>query len=95
VPLIATDAGGIPEILNPAIEQLLPAGDTGALAGRMLAALDAPDRMRAEAMVRRDRVKQGFSLASMASRIEDIYRDALEGYREHPASPALKADFPR
>ena len=46
-------------------------------------------------MLRRERVKQRFSLATMAARIEDIYRAALEGYREHGASAALKADFSR
>ena len=95
VPLITTDVGGIPEILDPAIERLLPAGDAGALAASMLAALEAPEQMNAEAMLRRGRVKQGFSLATMASRIEDIYRSALEGYRQHGASAALKADFSR
>ena len=47
-------------------------------------------------MLRRERVKQKFSLAVMAPRIEDIYRGALEGtIEQHGASAALKADVSR
>jgi len=40
-------------------------------------------------------MKQKFSLAAMAAQTEDIYRAALERYRERPAGPALEADYPR
>ena len=74
MPLIATDVGGIPEIFEGETERLVPPGDAAALAAAMRAALDAPDRMAAEAMLRRERVKQKFSLTVTARRIEDIYR---------------------
>jgi glycosyltransferase involved in cell wall biosynthesis len=84
LPLIATHVGGIPEILDPASERLLPPGDADALAEAMRAALRAPDRMQAAAMLRRERMAQRFSLATMATRIEAIYRGALERrYRGH------------
>ena len=44
----------------------------------MRAALAAPERMVAEAMLRRSRVEEKFSLSATARRIEDIYRAALE-----------------
>jgi hypothetical protein len=52
--------------------------------------------MAAEAMLRRDRVKQKFSLAGMVARVEDIYRGALEqGYRAARVGSAVEAGVPR
>jgi glycosyltransferase involved in cell wall biosynthesis len=96
VPLIATNVGGIPEIFEGEADRLLPPGDARALAAAMRAAIAAVDQMTAEAMLRRMRAKQKFSLAAMAGRTEDIYRDALEGrYRMLRASPAAEADLSR
>jgi glycosyltransferase involved in cell wall biosynthesis len=78
LPLIATDVGGIPEILSGESERLVPPGDADALGAAMQEALLAPEKMRAEAMLRRERMAQRFSLATMATRIEAIYRGALE-----------------
>lgn len=95
LPLIATKVGGIPEILDGAAERLVPPGDAQAVAEAMRLALNAPERMAAEAMLRRDRVKQEFSLGSMSGQIEGIYRNALEACRERPADPVVKAGAPR
>jgi hypothetical protein len=60
----------------------------------MREALAAPARMAAEALLRRERVAQRFSLAAMAARIEDIYREALEArYRLLRAPAVPEADF--
>jgi glycosyltransferase involved in cell wall biosynthesis len=91
LPLIATQVGGIPEILDGPSERLVPPGDPAALAGAMRRALDAPAEMRAAARSRRQRLKQKFSLSGMASRVEAIYQAARERYRERPASAALEA----
>lgn len=96
MPVIATSVGGIPEILDAATDRLVPPGDAAALAEAMLLALRAPDRMLVEAMLRRDRVKQKFSLDHMARQVEAVYRGALDRrYREGRASPAVEADVPR
>ena len=95
IPIIATDVGGIPEVLAGEGERLLPPGDAASLADAMQAALAAPERMRAEAALRRGHIERNFSLARMTARIEDIYRSALERYRERPASAAAEADLPR
>jgi glycosyltransferase involved in cell wall biosynthesis len=78
LPLIATNVGGIPEILTGEWEHLVPPGDADALAAAMQGARGGPEGMRAEAMLRRERMAQRFSLAAMATRIEAIYRGGLE-----------------
>ncbi len=94
-PLIATNVGGIPEILPGKEERLLPPGDPVALAEAMRQALAAPERMAAEAVLRREAVKQKFSLAVMAASVEKLYRDPLQPYRERDVSPALEAGISR
>ncbi len=78
MPLIATNVGGVPEIFECEAKRLVAPGDAPALAASMRAALAAPERMVAEAMLRRSRVEEKFSLSATARRIEDIYRAALE-----------------
>ncbi len=93
VPLIATRVGGIPEMFEGEAERLVAPGDADALAEAMRAALLAPGEMAAEAMLRRERVKQKFSLAVSAGRIEDIYRAALEArYSVERARAVAEAD---
>jgi glycosyltransferase involved in cell wall biosynthesis len=96
IPLIATNVGGIPEIFAGEAERLVRPGDAGALATAMRSALTAPETFLAQAMSRRVRVKQKFSLAATASRIEEIYRDALEArYSLGRAGAVAEADASR
>jgi glycosyltransferase involved in cell wall biosynthesis len=96
MPLIATNVGGIPEIFSGETERLVEPGDPEALAAAMRAALGEPERLAAEAMLRRARVKQNFSLGPVVARIEDIYRVALEArYSVMRAHPVAEADLPR
>jgi hypothetical protein len=62
----------------------------------MREALAMPGNLAAEAMLAQGRLKQKFSLAAMAGRIEDIYRDGLERrYSVVRASAVPEADFSR
>lgn len=92
MPLITSNVGGIPEVFAGETERLVPPGDAEGLAAAMRTALAEPDRVHAEAMLRRERVKEQFSLAATARRIERIYRDALEAryslIRENPVAEA-------
>ncbi len=77
MPLIATRVGGIPEIFEGETECLVEPGDAHALAHALGAALEQPEAMAAQAVLRQERVAENFSLAASARRIEDIYRAAL------------------
>ncbi len=96
MPLIATNVGGIPEIFAGEAHRLVAPGDVEALAAAMRAALAAPARMSADAMLLRGRVEQKFSLAVTARQIEDIYRAALEArYTSLRASAVAEAEVSR
>lgn len=96
IPLIATRVGGIPEIFVGEADRLVEPGDAVPLAQAMRSALVAPERLKADAMLRRERVKQKFSLAATAGRIEEIYREALETrYSTRRASTVAEADATR
>jgi glycosyltransferase involved in cell wall biosynthesis len=94
LPLVATHVGGIPEIVDA--DELVPPGDARALAEALRRALRDPERAAAAAMLRRDRIREKFSLESMAARVEDIYRGALDRrYRTACAGTAAEARFSR
>ncbi len=96
VPLIASHVGGIPEVFVGEAERLVPPGDATELADAMRAALTEPKRLQAEAMLRRDRVKQSFSLDAAAGRIEAIYRETLDArYSVVRTGPVAEVDLPR
>jgi len=79
-PVVATDAGGIPEIvLDGETGFLVPPGDVRALAEKIAALLAAPEA--AEAMGRRGRarVQAHFTAAQMARQIEDCYEAVIAG----------------
>lgn len=78
LPVITTSVGGIPEIFAGTTETLVPPGDAGALAAAMQAVLDRPGAAQAEMRKRLERVATEFSLDTMVSRIEALYREVKE-----------------
>jgi len=90
MPMVATNVGGIPEIFLDEEERLIEPGNVGALAYALEDALDHAPRLAAEAQERRLGVRDRFSLAGMAERIEALYRDALARRRGN-AEEAPKA----
>lgn len=77
VPLIATQVGGVPEIVEGSDTRLVPAGDAGALACALALASDdfAAATRRAEQL--RTLVGQRFTMERMMRAVLEFYRDGL------------------
>jgi glycosyltransferase involved in cell wall biosynthesis len=80
VPLVASDVGGLHEILEHEVDALLvPAGDPGMLADavtRLVADADLRARLARNA---RDKVNARFLAAPMVDRYLEVYRRASVG----------------
>jgi glycosyltransferase involved in cell wall biosynthesis len=77
VPLIATRAGGIAEILGADAARLVPPGDANALAAAISAALADPIALRQCAMRLRLRVREAFSADVMTAAVLAAYAETL------------------
>ncbi|MEZ5856220.1 MAG: glycosyltransferase family 4 protein [Hyphomicrobiaceae bacterium] len=74
--LIATDVGGVPEIVEGTDTKLVPPGDAEALAQAMRAILDDPDGAKARAEQLKAAISQRFTIAAMAEGVLRFYADA-------------------
>jgi glycosyltransferase involved in cell wall biosynthesis len=73
LPLLATDVGGIPEIVAGTDTDLLPPGDADALAHAMLEVLDNPGASEARATRLRQAIAERFTIAAMTDGVLDLY----------------------
>jgi len=73
VPLIATNAGGIPEIVANCDMALLPPGDADALARAMQSFLDDPEAAKAGAKRLRQSVQQRFAIGATTAAVLAFY----------------------
>ncbi len=76
IPLVATNVGGIPEIVAGTDTGLVPAGDDVALASAMQAVVSDRDAALAKAQRLRAAVERQFTATAMAASILDFYRTA-------------------
>ena len=77
MPMLATDVGGIPEIVNGTDTPLLPAGDVGALAQAMQAFLDAPEAAKARATRLQAAVAERFTVERASGEVLAFYAERL------------------
>jgi L-malate glycosyltransferase len=78
VPVIASDAGGLPEIVEAGNGGwLVPAGDPAALARAITVAAADPDRLQAQGQKARDRARL-FSVDRMVEQTEAFYRSFVK-----------------
>ena len=79
-PVVATTAGGIPEIFgDQAVGWLVPPGDADALARAILAVLEDPAGARRRAELGRRVVAERFSVERFVGRTEHLYRTLAGG----------------
>jgi glycosyltransferase involved in cell wall biosynthesis len=77
MPMLATDVGGIPEIINGTDTPLLPPGDVGALAQAMQAFLDAPAVAKERATRLQAAVAERFTVERAAGEVLAFYAERL------------------
>jgi len=83
LPVIATEVGGNPDLLQPGeTGALVPAGDPAALARQIQAYLEEPDRRQREGQAARARAEAAFSMEAMVEGYMKVYEQALA---RHPA----------
>jgi glycosyltransferase involved in cell wall biosynthesis/peptidoglycan/xylan/chitin deacetylase (PgdA/CDA1 family) len=97
VPVVASDVGGIPEVVNsPACGRLVPPGDPCALEQALTELLGNPGARDALGRAGAVRVRQAFSLRSMAAGYRAIYSDDSGGTLTRRAiRRTLQAMLPR
>lgn len=74
VPVLATNVGGIPEIIPSQFGPLLQPGDAAALAAAMLDALENPTPLIAKAAGLRHAIADKFTVSAMADAVTAVYR---------------------
>jgi glycosyltransferase involved in cell wall biosynthesis len=79
LPIVATDVGGIPEILGPDDQTLVPPDDAGALARGIALTLLSPEAQHAMSQRLKSHLRKSFSLDAMTEAVIHGYREALAG----------------
>ncbi len=91
-PIIATDGGGIPEIVvDGATGLLVPMANADAMATAMIELLRDPQRAHQMGCAGRRRVEENFTIAQTAAKVQSLYED-IEGDvtpRRDPWLPVL------
>jgi len=78
-PVVATDIGGLPEVIRSGIDgYLVPERSADAIAGAILALFDDADLARRMGAQARRRVADKFSTRTWGERVVGVYRLALE-----------------
>ena len=82
-PLVASDAGAIPEVVGPdgLCADLVPPSDVGALKEAIEALLDDPERRERYGRAGRARVEELFSWRAVAKAVAATYQEVIDDYR--------------
>jgi glycosyltransferase involved in cell wall biosynthesis len=98
LPLVATRVGGIPEILGPRADELVPPGDADALAGAIERMLADPAQAAHDAKARHEWLLPRFHIDVMQEQVEKLYRTVLDrkmargAPREAPVPADVRAE---
>jgi len=79
LPVVATDVGGIPEVVRPGVNgQLVRPDDVGALADAVLALMDDPAAAAALGRAARAEIERHYTIDRMVERFEQLYLAEIE-----------------
>jgi glycosyltransferase involved in cell wall biosynthesis len=98
LPIVATRVGGVPEIFGPRADELVPPGDSAALADAIDRMLANPAQAAHDAKVRREWLLPRFHIDVMQEQVEKLYRSILDRQtaraapRETPVPADMRAD---
>jgi glycosyltransferase involved in cell wall biosynthesis len=87
VPVIATNVGGVPEMLSPEEAVFVPRDDPAALAAAIRAAFRAPAAARARAARAGERLHRDFGTEPWCERYDAIYHLVTSGSSPVPVLP--------
>ena len=89
-PMVATKVGGIPEIVGPWADQLVPPGDVLALAARLRQFLADPAAAEADASLLACHIQSRYTVEAMAASVGHFYRCVTtNGQRPWPALTSM------
>jgi glycosyltransferase involved in cell wall biosynthesis len=91
LPVLATEVGGVPEVVRDGVNGLLVPPDDRAALARGFAALFADAALRERLAAGAARTVAGYSLSLVAARLEAVYRRVLAAHAES-AGAAITAD---
>jgi glycosyltransferase involved in cell wall biosynthesis len=82
VPVIASDVGGIPEMLEGgSLGTLVEPGSVGALADAILSVLKNPNRTVEQVTQAREKARQEYGLETQAVKLINVYKEIVSGNR--------------
>lgn len=98
-PVVATNGGGVPEIVTDGVTGLLvPMGDAEAMATAICRLLEDPEWARRMGRYGRERVQDHFTIANTAARVQMLYDEILavaSGNVSTPLHPETQIAFGR
>ncbi len=77
-PCIATNIGGIPDIIHDQVGRLVPARDADALADSINSLLDNPEEWKQKSTTARTYIVENYAWERIAGQIADLYRRVVD-----------------
>lgn len=81
IPIVATQVGGVPDVVSAREALLVPPNDPGAIAGAVRAVRDDPAAARRRAAAAADRLRRAYAPGPWLDAYEGMYRDVVAGAR--------------
>jgi glycosyltransferase involved in cell wall biosynthesis len=82
LPVVATDCGGVKELVDDSVGALLPVGDAAGIAGALAGVIADPDLRAAKGAAALARSKEDrFDPAAVHARFADMYREVIARHR--------------